>query len=111
MLSRPPAAMASWTSRSAAACGSGVASRTSAIRSSDSSPVRPSEQTSTRSCRSMGRYQKSACGALREPSARVTTWRRGCVSASVGVRRPASTISCTSEWSTLTCSRRPPARW
>src|SRR5690606_19151626 len=111
MLSRPPAVIASVTSRSAAAWGSGVDRSTSQMRSSASSPVSPSEQTRTRSWRSIGTYQKSTWGALRGPSARVTTCLRGWVRASAGVSSPASTISWTSEWSTLTCSSRPPARW
>ena len=79
------------------------------ISSSRSSLVSPSEHTRSRSPSSTGRSQKSASASSPVPSARVTTCRRGCTSASSGVISPASMSSRTSEWSTLICVR-PPLR-
>src|SRR5215207_996661 len=49
-------------------------------------------------------------GASWNPTARVMTFECGCVSASSRVICPASTSSCTIEWSTVSCSSTPPTR-
>jgi hypothetical protein len=108
MLSSPPPRLAFAISRRAASSRSSrPSSSVLAISSSPSIVVRPSEQSRKTSPASAGTLKASTSTSGSVPSARVITERCGWLSASSADSLPLRTSSATSEWSSVSCSRRP----